>query len=42
MQSVKHGEYKAANEELTRQNVAILLFSCNPNLLNNANQVFIK
>lgn len=42
IQSVKFSDYESANEELTRQNVAIWLFSCTPNLLNNANQVFIK
>lgn len=42
IQSVKFSDCESANEELTRQNVAIWLFSCTPNLLNNANQVFIK
>lgn len=42
IQSVKCSDCEFANEELTRQNVAIWLFSCTPNLLNNANQVFIK
>lgn len=42
IQSVKCSDCESANEELTRQNVPIWLFSCTPNLLNNANQVFIK
>lgn len=42
IQSVRYRDCKSANEELTRQNVAIWLFPCIPNLLNNANQVFIK
>ena len=42
IQSVKYRDCKPANEELTRQNVAIWLFPCIPNLLNNANQLFIN